>query len=134
MEFRFLGNSGLKVSAISYGNWVTHTEGKACCDDDLNGYSVGTGQQPGTVMHELVHTLVLQHGVIRLGQFFLQTPHGRVAVLEIAGHRPLAAVEVERSDAVARCGERDCGVDRGRRLAGPALFVGEDDEMRLAHA
>ena len=29
MEFRFLGDSGLKVSAISYGNWVTHTEGKA---------------------------------------------------------------------------------------------------------
>jgi aryl-alcohol dehydrogenase-like predicted oxidoreductase len=24
MEFRYLGNSGLKVSAISYGNWVTH--------------------------------------------------------------------------------------------------------------
>ena len=24
MEFRFLGNSGVKVSAISYGNWVTH--------------------------------------------------------------------------------------------------------------
>jgi aryl-alcohol dehydrogenase-like predicted oxidoreductase len=24
MEFRFLGSSGLKVSAISYGNWVTH--------------------------------------------------------------------------------------------------------------
>ena len=24
MDFRFLGNSGLKVSAISYGNWVTH--------------------------------------------------------------------------------------------------------------
>jgi aryl-alcohol dehydrogenase-like predicted oxidoreductase len=24
MEFRFLGNSGLKVSAISYGNRVTH--------------------------------------------------------------------------------------------------------------
>ena len=29
MEFRFLGDSGLKVSAISYGNWVTHPEGKA---------------------------------------------------------------------------------------------------------
>jgi aryl-alcohol dehydrogenase-like predicted oxidoreductase len=28
MEFRFLGNSGLKVSAISYGNWVTHSEGR----------------------------------------------------------------------------------------------------------
>src|SRR6476469_2221954 len=24
MEFRFLGHSGLKVSAVSYGNWVTH--------------------------------------------------------------------------------------------------------------
>ena len=24
MEFRYLGDSGLKVSAISYGNWVTH--------------------------------------------------------------------------------------------------------------
>ena len=24
MEFRYLGNSGLKVSEISYGNWVTH--------------------------------------------------------------------------------------------------------------
>ncbi len=24
MEFRFLGNSGLKVSAIAYGNWITH--------------------------------------------------------------------------------------------------------------
>ena len=24
MEFRFLGNSGLTVSAVSYGNWVTH--------------------------------------------------------------------------------------------------------------
>ena len=24
MKFRFLGNSGVKVSAISYGNWVTH--------------------------------------------------------------------------------------------------------------
>jgi len=24
MEFRYLGRSGLKVSAISYGNWITH--------------------------------------------------------------------------------------------------------------
>jgi aryl-alcohol dehydrogenase-like predicted oxidoreductase len=24
MEFRYLGNSGFKVSAISYGNWLTH--------------------------------------------------------------------------------------------------------------
>jgi aryl-alcohol dehydrogenase-like predicted oxidoreductase len=24
MEFRHLGKSGLKISAVSYGNWVTH--------------------------------------------------------------------------------------------------------------
>ena len=24
MEHRFLGNSGMRVSAISYGNWLTH--------------------------------------------------------------------------------------------------------------
>src|SRR6187551_3575532 len=24
MQFRYLGRSGLKVSAISYGNWITH--------------------------------------------------------------------------------------------------------------
>jgi aryl-alcohol dehydrogenase-like predicted oxidoreductase len=24
MEFRHLGRSGLKVSAVSYGNWITH--------------------------------------------------------------------------------------------------------------
>ena len=65
-------------------------------------------------------------------QLLLEPAHGRVAVLEIAGHRALAAVEVERADAVAGCGERDRRMDRGRRLAGAALFVGEDDEMRLA--
>src|SRR5687768_14741378 len=24
MEFRYLGRSGLRISAISYGNWITH--------------------------------------------------------------------------------------------------------------
>ena len=24
MEFRYLGRSGLKISAITYGNWLTH--------------------------------------------------------------------------------------------------------------
>lgn len=32
MQFRFLGRSGLKVSAISYGNWITH--GSQVGDDD----------------------------------------------------------------------------------------------------
>ena len=77
---------------------------------------------------------VLEHFEGGAGQLLFEPAHGRVAVLEIAGHRALAAVEVERGDAVARGGERDRGVDRGGRLAGAALFIGEDDEMRLAHA
>jgi aryl-alcohol dehydrogenase-like predicted oxidoreductase len=24
MDFRYLGNSGLKISEITYGNWITH--------------------------------------------------------------------------------------------------------------
>ena len=24
MEFRYLGNSGFKISEITYGNWLTH--------------------------------------------------------------------------------------------------------------
>ena len=58
--------------------------------------------------------------------------HGCVAVLEIAGHRPLAAVEVERADAVARSRERDGSVNGCSGLARPALFVGEDDHMWFA--
>jgi aryl-alcohol dehydrogenase-like predicted oxidoreductase len=26
MEYRYLGDSGLRVSAVSYGNWVTHSQ------------------------------------------------------------------------------------------------------------
>ncbi|HEX3199288.1 MAG TPA: aldo/keto reductase, partial [Propionibacteriaceae bacterium] len=36
MEFRYLGNSGFKISEITYGNWLTHgsqvenDQAKAC--------------------------------------------------------------------------------------------------------
>ena len=52
------------------------------------------------------------------------------AVVEIAAERALAAVEVERGDLAPLRGERDGAVDRGGRLAGAALLVGEGDEMR----
>src|SRR3954453_5265885 len=77
--------------------------------------------------------MVLEHLIDRMRQLLVEPAHGRVAVLEIARHRALASVKVERSDAVAGCGQRNCGVNCGRRLAGPALFIGEDDEMWLCH-
>jgi hypothetical protein len=82
---------------------------------------------------ELCFAQLLEHFIGRVGQGLVEPAHGRVAILEIAGHGALAAVEVERGDAMARCGKRDRGVDRGRRLAGAALFIGENDEMRLSH-
>jgi pantoate--beta-alanine ligase len=39
-------------------------------------------------------------------------------------------IEVETGDLGALRGERDGDVDRRRRLAGAALFIGEDDDMR----
>ena len=77
--------------------------------------------------------LVLEHFIGRAGKLLVEPAHRRVAIFEIAGHGPLALIEVERTDPVARRGERDRGVDRGGRLAGAALFIGEDDEVRLAH-
>ena len=78
--------------------------------------------------------LVLEHFIDSVRQARCEPAHRRVAVLEITSHRPLAAVQIERSDTVPGRGERNGGVHRSRRLARPALFVGEDDEMRLAHA
>ena len=42
-------------------------------------------------------------------------------------------IEIERADPVASRGQRDRGMDRGGRFAGSALFIGENDEVRLAH-
>ena len=42
MEFRYLGNSGLRISEISYGNWITHASqvaedtAKACVSAALD--------------------------------------------------------------------------------------------------
>ena len=97
-------------------------------DDDVGVFATAPDRR---VQRPLA--MVLEHFVAGLRQIAFEPAHRRVAVLEIAGHGALAAVEVERADAVAGRGERDRGVDRGRRLAGAALFIGEDDEMRLGH-
>ena len=45
-------------------------------------------------------------------------------------YRALAGIEVDRRHARALVGEGHGDVDRRRRLAGAALFIGEDDAMR----
>ena len=78
--------------------------------------------------------MVFENLVGGVRKLLIEPAHRRVAILEIAGHRALAAVEVESADAVAGGSKRDRGVNCGRGLAGPALFVRKDDEMWLAHA
>ncbi len=82
---------------------------------------------------QLLVRLLFEHLVAGLRQGLVEPAHGRVAVLEIAGHGPLAAVEIERSDVVTGRGKRDRGVNGSGRFAGAALFIGEDDKMRLGH-
>src|SRR5690554_441450 len=44
MEFRFLGNSGLKISAITYGNWITHA---SQVEDDIATQCVRAALEAG---------------------------------------------------------------------------------------
>ena len=62
--------------------------------------------------------MFLEHFVRSAGEILFQPPDGRIAVLEIAGHGPLATVQVERSDAVVVMADRavellaeGCGID-----------------------
>ena len=45
--------------------------------------------------------------------------------------RALTGVEVDHADLVPQCGQRNGGVHGRGRFAGPALFIGEDDMVRL---
>ena len=97
-------------------------------DDD----HVGFRRKPLDSGREAAFAVILKDLVNRMRKIvLLEAPHRGVAILEVARHGPLAAVEVERSDPVARSGEGNRGVHRSRRFAGAALFVGEDDEVRL---
>ena len=64
MEFRFLGNSGLKVSAISYGNRVTHgsqveaDQATACVRAAAGGRPVPRRSTHGHVRNGRAETLL----------------------------------------------------------------------------
>ena len=97
-------------------------------DDDvgLSGEAADGGVEAGVVV-------IVEHFERRLRQVGLQPADGGGAVFEIARQGPLAAVEVERGDAVAGGRQGNGGMDGGGRFARPALFIGEDDEVRLCH-
>ena len=61
----------------------------------------------------------------------IQPIHRRIAVFQIAIGCALAGIEIDDRDFVALMGKRNCDMNRGGGLAGPTLFIGEDDMMRI---
>ena len=70
MEFRFLGNSGLKISEIAYGNWVTHGSqveadaAKVCVNAALDAGLdlVLTPEHDGLLVADVVAEWASRHG------------------------------------------------------------------------
>ena len=63
MEYRFLGNSGLKVSVLSFGNWLTNNDPtvlqqtieivKKCYDSGINFFDTAEGYGAGEAERQL---------------------------------------------------------------------------------
>ena len=63
MEYRFLGNSGLKVSVLSFGNWLTNNDPsvlektieivKKCYDSGINFFDTAEGYGEGEAERQL---------------------------------------------------------------------------------
>lgn len=63
MEYRFLGNSGLKVSVLSFGNWLTNNDPKAleetkkivkkCYEFGINFFDTAEGYGAGEAERQL---------------------------------------------------------------------------------
>ena len=74
MEFRYLGRSGLKVSAISYGNWITHG---SQVEEDAARSCVKRALDLGITSITL--TVLVLSGIAIAGWSVLRSPVGRDA-------------------------------------------------------
>ena len=71
MEFRYLGRSGLKISEIAYGNWLTHGSqveedaARACVraalDEGITTFDTAD-VYAGTRAEEVLGRVAAQHG------------------------------------------------------------------------
>ncbi len=87
----------------------------------LDLVSLGQGLAVAHVRHEG------QRQVVTVGR----RPGG--AVREEALHRPLAQVQINNCNLAARVQQAGDDVDGQGGLAGPALFIADDDDLRLRH-
>ena len=65
MEFRYLGNSGLKISEIIYGNWLTHA---SQVENDIAHRCVSTALEQGITTFDTADTYANTQAEVVLGE------------------------------------------------------------------
>ena len=68
VKYRFLGNSGLKVSEITYGNWVTHA---SQVGDDAAVKTVHAALDAGITTFDTADTYANTEAEVVLGKALL---------------------------------------------------------------
>ena len=61
MEFRYLGNSGLKISEITYGNWLTHG---SQVENDVAAQCVRAALDAGISTFDTAENMSMQSGPV----------------------------------------------------------------------
>ena len=97
MEFRYLGNSGLKVSELIYGNWLTHA---SQVEDDLAIQTVHAALEGGITTYDTADTYANQAAEVVLGNALKGQRREGIEILTKV-YWP-----------VAQKGPNDCGLSR----------------------
>ena len=97
MEFRYLGNSGLKVSELIYGNWLTHA---SQVEDDLAIQTVHAALEGGITAYDTADAYANQAAEVVLGNALKGQRREGIEILTKV-YWP-----------VAQKGPNDCGLSR----------------------
>ena len=97
MEFRYLGNSGLKVSELIYGNWLTHA---SQVEDDLAIQTVRAALEGGITTYDTADAYANQAAEVVLGNALKGQRREGIEILTKV-YWP-----------VAQKGPNDCGLSR----------------------
>ena len=97
MEFRYLGNSGLKVSELIYGNWLTHA---SQVEDDLAIQTVHAALEGGITTYDTADAYANQAAEVVLGNALKGQRREGIEILTKV-YWP-----------VAQKGPNDCGLSR----------------------
>ena len=81
---------------------------------------------------QLRQNIAFMHGIFGGGQAYLPPPRGFLPIFEVARDGPLPGIEVEHRHLVPLHGERHGDMHRRCGLSRAALFIGENNVVRLS--